>query len=157
MDPQLLGNLGHALVMGRPLPPADISPLLRRSLRLDTLAVTTHRSVPPGEPRLLLKTNAASHLAIGKHLEEADQHACLVANGQANAKQLFLRTKPEIAMACQCSWDRPFMVHGSWILTLQTLSLARDHFIRPRHRLGQPRRVRISTIVIKGPQFVTPG
>ena len=112
MDPQLLGNLGHALVMGRPLPPADISPLLLRSLRLDTLAVTTHRSVPPGEPRLLLKTNAASHLAIGKHLEEADQHACLVANGQANAKELFLRTKPEIAMACQRSWDRLFMAYG---------------------------------------------
>ena len=26
--------------------------------------------------------------------------AALVSNGQANAKQLFLRTKPEIAMAC---------------------------------------------------------
>ena len=55
---------------------------------------------------------AASHPAIEEHLEEADQHACLVANGQANAKELFLRTKPEIAMACQRSWDRLFMAYG---------------------------------------------
>jgi hypothetical protein len=73
MDPQFLGNLGHALVMGRPLPPAGIS--------LDGLAVTTHRSVPSGEPRQLLKTNVPLHLATGRHLEEADQHACLVAIG----------------------------------------------------------------------------
>ena len=38
VDPQRLGDLSHALAMGRPHPPADIS--------LDGLAVTTHRSCP---------------------------------------------------------------------------------------------------------------
>jgi hypothetical protein len=42
VNPKLLGDLRHALAIGRPHPPADI--------RLDGLAVTTHRSVPSGPP-----------------------------------------------------------------------------------------------------------
>ncbi len=40
--PKLLGDLGHALAMGRPDPLADISP--------DGLAAGTHRSVRSGPP-----------------------------------------------------------------------------------------------------------
>lgn len=40
MHAQLLGDLGAALAVGRPHPPADIS--------LDGLAVRTHWSVPSG-------------------------------------------------------------------------------------------------------------
>jgi hypothetical protein len=40
MDPKLLGDLRHALAVGRAHPAADIS--------LDGLAVTTHRSIPSG-------------------------------------------------------------------------------------------------------------
>ena len=45
-DAQLLGNLRHALACWLTHPPSHISPLLRRSLRLDRLAVTTHCSAP---------------------------------------------------------------------------------------------------------------
>ena len=105
---------------------------------------------------LLLKTNVASHLAIGKRLEEAVQ----LAYGSIGLERAGQRQAAVPAnQTGDCNGVPTHLgqtFHGSWILTRQTLSLARDHWIRPRHRLGQPRRVRISTIVIIGPQFVSP-
>lgn len=46
MDAQLSCDLGHALQVWRTHPPPHISPLLRRSLRLDGLAVSPHCSAP---------------------------------------------------------------------------------------------------------------
>lgn len=46
VDAQLLGSPRHAVPLRWAHPPLDISPLLRRSLRLNGLAITTHWPAP---------------------------------------------------------------------------------------------------------------
>ena len=72
---QLLGDLHHALAVGRPHPPADIS--------LDGFAVATHRSIPSGPPgggsgwkegaSNLLTEGAPPHAGIRDRVEKAHQ------------------------------------------------------------------------------------
>jgi hypothetical protein len=55
VDPQLLGDLGHALAMGRPHPPSHIG--------LDGLAVTTHRSIPSSPQVVVVVGMKRRHLS----------------------------------------------------------------------------------------------
>ena len=70
------------------------------------MAVGIVGSHPQSEPPLALTSGSALRKLFSLLA------AALVSNGQANAKQLFLRAKPEIAMACKRSWDKLFIVHG---------------------------------------------